>query len=132
MEMKIKKVGNNVEVEVGAWGNEHLADTPVLATYCVSSNDMIGILKASELCRENGWLHVAMSDSRVEYLFEDDLGNPTMTADQKDFRVDSDRMVVSDRAVQFEAYEKYTGLEVWVESVRISDLEAAMKGEGAP
>ena len=130
MEMQMKKVGNVVEVMIDAWGNDYLEAAPVMAKYSICPEELSWIKMAANFCRTNDVLEVVVSKSGVEYFFEDDNGDPTITVDQNGFRLDSERMMVTESTVRFVAYEKYTGLEVWVESVRIADLQAVMNGEG--
>ena len=125
--MEIKKVGDVVEVTTEAWGNDYLDATPVMAKYTISEKEMDLIEAASSFCLTSEVLEVVVSKSGVEYLFEDDNGDPVVTVDQNGFRLDSERMIVNEWTVRFVAYEKHTGLEVWVESVRISDIKKAME-----
>ena len=127
--MEMRKVGDVVEVTTEAFGNDYLDEAPVMARYTISSAEIDLIETASGFCQTNNVLEVVIEKSDVEYLFEDDNGDPTVTVDQNGFRLDSSRMIVNEWTVRFVAHEKYTGLEVWVESVRISDIKkAAMKG----
>lgn len=125
--MEMRKVGDVVEVTTEAWGNDYLDATPVMAKYTISEKEMDLIEAASSFCLTSEVLEVVVSKSGVEYLFEDDNGDPVVTVDQNGFRLDSERMIVNEWTVRFVAYEKHTGLEVWVESVRISDIKKAME-----
>ena len=130
--MEMRKVGDVVEVTTEAWGNDYLDATPVMAKYTISEKEMDLIEAASSFCLTSEVLEVVVSKAGVEYLFEDDNGDPVVTVDQNGFRLDSERMIVNEWTVRFVAHEKYTGLEVWVESVRITDLQAAMNGGVRP
>ena len=127
--MEMRKVGDVVEVTTEAWGNDYLDAAPVMAKYKICPDQLSWIKMAANFCQTNDVLEVSASRGDVEYFFEDDNGDPTITVDQNGFRLDSERMMVSERTIRFVAYEKYTGLEVWVESVRIADLQAVMSGE---
>ena len=117
--MRIEKKGEVVEVVVKAYGSEYLDVSPEKAKFQLSKEDIEFILKAASICAENKYSCISMWDSRVTYFFESDLA---WSSDDANVRLDSDTMLVFDRAISFEAYEKYTGLRLWTDEIPIALL----------